>query len=666
MTERQRLHSFLAHAEGRLLGTMALAFFLLLGGFCLLKLHALLYNALDLGIYHQVFANTSHGRLFALTLHPHSYLGDHVELLLAPLSLLYRLFPSAATILLLQVAAVTLAAWPLWILTKRFLPNASWRLPFLALFFSNVFVHNVVIFEFHTLAFAIPLTLLAILAYETRRWTLYALALLAVLLIREDMGLIAMGMAVLALLERRGWRWTLVPFVAGIATFAAGVVIAGALNQDHYKFLAYYGWIGDTPLAMLRNAVMEPWRVGWQMVRLQNALFLVVLAVTFVGLPLLHVRKALVPAVFFLVALFLTSSGADAIAFQTHYTAPLLPFLLWSSLYGLRRLRERSPRFLTRYTSRPSAAALVLLTAVTLYNLFTISPLRPASVAGLIQRDRAPETRAGRALLTLVPKDASVASSYAFLPALGNRQELYSMHYVFSGKRQLSQLPYLLPASANTVLFDSRDFLSYRAQFGHDPEKFLQGDNRLRQMLADRGLALRTVLDSLLLWQTGTASEPPLYEVGKGTGRTLGRTNGVVQLLRVDGQGERLRPETFTVGNSSFRTLPLSLSWQIAKPTAATYVFRMQYVDGNGRVRAERFYPFVYGLYPTTEWRPNVPVRVRYRFLVPDLPAGDYQVRVQVQTFGGYVTLTPQLAAAVAITEARLDGAPIVLGTIAL
>lgn len=45
------------------------------------KLWSFSYNGLDLAIYRQVAENSIHGKWFAFTIHPHSYLGDHMELL---------------------------------------------------------------------------------------------------------------------------------------------------------------------------------------------------------------------------------------------------------------------------------------------------------------------------------------------------------------------------------------------------------------------------------------------------------------------------------------------------------------------------------------------------------------------------------------------------------
>ncbi len=71
----------------------------------------------DLGIFDQVFWNTTRGRFFESTMslvqaQPHSYLGDHfspVYLLLVPF---YALIPRPETLLVIQTLFLALGVWP--------------------------------------------------------------------------------------------------------------------------------------------------------------------------------------------------------------------------------------------------------------------------------------------------------------------------------------------------------------------------------------------------------------------------------------------------------------------------------------------------------------------------------------------------------------------------
>jgi uncharacterized membrane protein len=109
--------------EKKILWTSIAAFvfiFSALGGF---KLWFGGYNALDLAIYRQVAANSIHGHWFAMSIHPHSYLGDHVELFFAALFPFYAVAQHPLTLLILQSIAVALAAVPLVAVAGRLLPK---------------------------------------------------------------------------------------------------------------------------------------------------------------------------------------------------------------------------------------------------------------------------------------------------------------------------------------------------------------------------------------------------------------------------------------------------------------------------------------------------------------------------------------------------------------
>src|SRR3989338_5825260 len=97
--------------------------------FSLWKYNNFLYNGLDLAIINQVFYNTAHGNAFASSIHPPSYLGDHVNPIILVLLPLYYLLASPKTLLILQTIFLALAAWPLYLIAKKVL-NETWGLFF--------------------------------------------------------------------------------------------------------------------------------------------------------------------------------------------------------------------------------------------------------------------------------------------------------------------------------------------------------------------------------------------------------------------------------------------------------------------------------------------------------------------------------------------------------
>ncbi len=628
-----------------------------------LKLATFGYNALDLGIYHQVLANTAAGRLFAFTIHPHSYLGDHVELLLLPLAAVYRAVPSVATLLVLQTAGLLGGAWMLLRHARTRLP-----LPYVAVAGVSVLgsfvLHNIALFEFHALAFAVPLALFALLAYERRRRPLFLAALVLLAALREDLGLFGLGFGVLAWIDRRPWQWRVVPALFGLAWFALGMVMTGAFNADTYKFLAYLRWLGDTPQDALFHALTQPWRVALHVLSPQNLLFVAALLLSVAALPLAAPR-ALVPALPSLLALFVTSTGGNDVALASHYPAVFLPFLWWSAIEGLRRIRANPPRWMVVRFEHPAAAALLLLLAVSVYGFWTMSPLRPAAWVPALGRLRAPETKIAHALVRLVDARASVATSYAFLPALGSRTELYSMHYHYAGHRQLSPLPYALPDSVETVLFDTRDTILYDVQFRNDPRVGTRGDDRLRLFM--ERFRVVDALDSFLLLRRAEDSGEPLFRENAVLPfqRTL-RGAGPMHLVATSADdGVPLPVVRRAVDGTALPFLTLGMTWQVDAPTVSAYHYRLELVDVRGNVVFARDYPMTYGLSPTTDWTPGVPVTFTQHWALPAALRGTYTVRITPFAVDGYLTLDALRSAA--LRETRRTSLPaIVLGNVSL
>jgi len=87
-------------------------------------------SAMDLGYTDQVLWNTLRGRPFQFSTYQNaridlplekfrrtdSLLGYHVELVLWPISLLYLLYESPITLLVLQAVGIALGAWPAFLL----------------------------------------------------------------------------------------------------------------------------------------------------------------------------------------------------------------------------------------------------------------------------------------------------------------------------------------------------------------------------------------------------------------------------------------------------------------------------------------------------------------------------------------------------------------------
>lgn len=627
---------------------VVLCFCALAAFFVITKANALGYDALDLAIFRQTLANTARGDLFGLTIHEPSYLGDHASFLLLAVAPFYAVAPFLVTLPLLQIAIVALSAVPLLLLTRRFL-SSGWQLLLLSFFFLSVFTHNLVAFEFEFLVAAVPLLLLA--AYHYRRgcfaWT--AALLLLVGLVREDLGFILIGFGVMAWCERRSVRWRLTPILLGIATLAAGILVTRALNGEQYKFLSYLGWLEhDGARAVWYRAAFAPLV---QLARPENLLVAFALLLSFLFIPL-RAPLRLIPALCYWIPLTLTGINASLLNLRVHYVAPLLPFLLWATIEGLPRVLRSPPRFAgLRHHGFPVFLGLLFLgTAV--YGTLLLSPFRPAGWEAVRRAQNDPSTAAAKELLRRIPADASLATSYHLLPRAAGRRRLFSLHYAASGKRQLSDRPYVLPDDVDWLLLDANDTLLYPFQYGEEDDRTRGAGTRLRALIEERRFRLLAVEGSLLLFsRTEGVALPPLV-----TDAVLAQNAAVrpFEALTLEGVAAEPADAQLTqevLDGRSVRALSFTAVWGLRKQTGHAIALRARIVNDRGSVADDRLLPLAYGLWPTTDWAVPSARSVRYTLLLPDLPKGSYTLQLTPVTVEGQLMLDAALSTTPLITK---------------
>jgi uncharacterized membrane protein len=372
----------------------------------------------DLGVFTQVVWATAQGRLFftSMTGGTANFLGLHFVPLLAVLGPLYRIWPDARLLLVVQAAVLATGAIPLFGFARSRLGS---RLAFLMLaaYFLYPPLHYVALFDFHAVTLAVPLLLAAgaALLEERPRATVIWLGL--ALLAKEEVALIAVGFGLYALLIQRRWRFgTALTAAATLWVILLFGFLMPALNPStgSYVFLHRYRTLGETPGQMIRTLFTEPATIVSVVATRSKVTFLWQLLVPLAGLPLIGLPALLLTLP--TLAYLLLSDYAFQTSILYHYTAPLIPFLMLSTVVALQRLRLRTRRF-------GVYGGAVLIVAVVLCAWWW-SPIPGGRVHDPATFSTSEEDRAARALLVEVPPDAAVASDWAYLPWLANRWQL--------------------------------------------------------------------------------------------------------------------------------------------------------------------------------------------------------------------------------------------------
>ncbi len=585
------------------------------------KYQSLGYNGLDLAIYDQVFSESAHGRLFNFTIHPHSYLGDHVELLVIGLLPVYWLFQSPLTLLFLQSLALGLSAWPLFLFCRRRL-NRGWSLGISLAYLISPFVWSTNFYEFHLLPLAIPLLLAAWLAYDRRQFIWFLIWLGLALMAREDVALVVFGFGLLAWLDRRPWRWRLIPMlVSGLWFIAALKIAALSGNLGSYKFLKYYAWLGPDLTSIIANFFGHPWLVIQRLFRLENILFVVGLGLPFFYLPLRALRW-LLPTLPIFLQLGLAGSTGD-LALQIHYTSLFLPFLFAASAVGLASLiAGRSRLGFLRFFGRETGLLIGVLTTVAIASFLIIGPL-PGIAARVIPKSIESEPRQlASDFLDQIPSTAPVAAGYRLISQVAQRPVVASLHYVYLGTEQYSDQPYQLPESIETLLIDQSDWLIYHVVYRENQKTFLSSDDRFRSIIKDRGLSLKLALDDLLLYAKDSPADawtPVNRSVQlpvEHQGAEIKLNNGLKNLGWVGlGKDNTLILQSMQLNGHQYPILPITFYWQQTAPVESHSEITLRLTGSDGQVY-QKLYPLA-PLEPQSEWSADEIVATRHRFLIP-------------------------------------------------
>ena len=612
--------------ERTILWLMIGLYFVIFTAICLWKYGLFAYDGLDLAIYNQVFWNTLHGQPFGLTIHPHSYLGDHAEFGLLTLLPFYALKPDPRTLLILQSAVLALAAWPIWLLARHRLANTPGLsrlapLAFAAAWLLSPLVQNINLFEFHLLPFALPPLLLALLAYDERRPFRFVLWALVAMLFREDVSLVVAAVGLLAILERRGWRWMIGPIVLGAAWFMMATGVAAHFAPSgSYKFLIYYTWLGEAHsfADVAVNALSQPLKVLAHTASLGNIEMLLGFLLPLLFLPLLSPKK-LILLIGPLSQILLGSPGGSATIVQTHYSTLFLPGLFLAAMSGLPKLNSPLKRQLA--IDQAKTLATLLLIPGTLYGSLTLGPL-PAVATRIWSGDGREAAADAQRIVEQVPPNAAVAASYRLLPELSSRSSVYSAHYIFLGVDQFGTDSYPTPDDVQFLAFDENDLSTYRAQFlstNWARPHYNGGRGRLGRSFSP--LSLAEVGGFALYGPIWSSSEylmtPPFDSPPTRLNPPKNFADGS-QLIAVQSQ---------SVADEDRSRLQLQTIWKFG-PTADALQIDLTLIDADSQEVWHETMPLVNELWQSTE--PNVEYERRIDRLIPKLTGESYRLRLEL------------------------------------
>jgi uncharacterized membrane protein len=292
----------------------------------------------DLGIFDQVVRRYSHFQAPIVPLKGPGYnvYGDHFHPILAAIAPLYWIWSDPRVLLLVQAALIALSVWIVHRYCSRHLQERV-ALALTAAYALGWPLQAMANFDFHEVAFAVPLLAWAVDSVDRESLKEMAAACVLLLLVREDMGLLVAILSVIALWRTKRKRLLILTGVGLVMYyFTTSIVLPHFNPAGKFAYWTYDSLGKDLPSA-LKHLVTHPWdgvRLFFSPVEKSWTIFWLFAPLLFLSLgsPYTLLLLPILAERFF-------SSREFLWGMRFHYSSLLWPVLLMGAIDTARRLR---------------------------------------------------------------------------------------------------------------------------------------------------------------------------------------------------------------------------------------------------------------------------------------------------------------------------------------
>ncbi|MCX6032054.1 MAG: DUF2079 domain-containing protein [Chloroflexi bacterium] len=393
--------------------------------------------AMDLGYTDQVVWNTLHGRFMQFSTYENApidlpldrfrrtdiLLAYHAELLLAPISLLYLIYDSPVTLLVLQAAVIGMGALPAYWLARKRLRSAFAGLVFALAYLLAPAVQGAILSDFHAVSLTASLLLFAFFFVEERRYKLFFAFIVIAMLAKEDVPLLVAMLGLYLFFWRRERKVGALTVALGLGWFLVCTQVilpyySGLARSPFFDRLAIFG---PTAADSVRRALREPALVlEWLR---QPAIMAYGRGLLASG-GFMSVFSPLILAIGSPVLVINVFSKWDwTYSEGAHYSASLAPLVIVSAIYGVEWLARQLVRVGgPRGRAVVNALALLVLASSGFHHW-------QIGMTPLARDFRWPQITAHHRLaqefIALIPPEASLSAQSNLYPHVAHRERAY-------------------------------------------------------------------------------------------------------------------------------------------------------------------------------------------------------------------------------------------------
>ncbi len=484
------------------------------------------YASFDQGIFNQVFWNGTHGRMFQSSLSSslstnvvhngevpevfYHRLGQHFTPALLLWLPLYALFPSPATLSVLQVILMTAAGFVLYALARHYL-----EAPLAAMIAISFYGANAVIgptlTNFHDLS-QIPLFVFGLLwAMEKRKWRLFWLLAVLILAVREDSGVVLFSIGFYLVVSKRYPQLGL-----AVCTLSFGYML-GLTNAIMPLFsddisrrfmIERFGHFTDkqeaTTLEIIWAIVSKPRQLVGQFFSpfATKVKYLLGHWLPLAFIPAISSSAWLV-AGFPLLQIFL-QQGESRLAITIRYALTVVPGLFYGAiLWYARHPKQFKPSFQRFWAACIGLSLIFTLTSNPSRTFYFLIPdsIQPWVYVSLPQQwHHVPQVRR---LLAQIPTDASVSATTYLVPHLSSRREILR----FPALQLRNDAKEVI--SCDYAIADLWQLQQYQVAFKGDRQLLLDAIKVINQLLSDRQYGIIDYAEGIVLLEKAAPTSEP-------------------------------------------------------------------------------------------------------------------------------------------------------------
>ena len=375
-------------------------------------------SSFDLGIHANVAWNTIHGNFLYSSILGINYLGEHFSPIhfLTCFSLL--IWENAGVLLVLQSIGIALGGLAVYLLALKIIKEKIYSFFLMLCYLAYPYLHEMSKFDFHPIALAVPAFLWCLYFWETEKRKAFFLSLFILLLIKENVPLIISGLSVF-LIVRKKKKLGLIILVLSLLIFVFEIKFLIPFFRGHgatYPYFYRYANLGGSFSQIIINIFTHPYLLLEESFLNPEKLHSVIKLFILLGFIPFFAGKQFIPVVIPLI-LNLISSYKPQWEFSCQYSATLIPFIFYATIYGFKNLQEIITNF--------SGSNILAIKGTMLSFLFLLIIVMKSNMPPYFGSYNKKHVKAAFEVFDSIPSDVSICAQSNLVPHLSMRKNIY-------------------------------------------------------------------------------------------------------------------------------------------------------------------------------------------------------------------------------------------------